>query len=56
MFCIFTKDCYGIVQQTTLVVIERLQQILHLEVRNHFLNLFFFLKNYDKDNEGAESL
>lgn len=25
------KDCYGIVQQTTLVIIERLQQVLHLE-------------------------
>lgn len=33
------KDCYPAVQKTTLVIMERLQQVLQMEVRKFFLQL-----------------
>ena len=42
------KDCYPAVQKTTLVIMERLQQVLQMEVRGG--GVYLYLDVFDDKN------
>ena len=40
-FFFFTQDCYDVVQKTTLVILQRLQHVLQIEVLFSLIEFYF---------------